>query len=519
MTYFYSDFKTDKCILKVKFNEDSEEIIVDNTNIDTVYDKMTYATFGVNDKEITDTKYRNARVLNKDKFDIKLGLSRSQIKYLDQLIIAKLISHQYFTLTKEKLNIYKTGDFFNEHRDTPEKNLLATLVVCLPFEFSGGDFGIVDDVVNLSKNSTSLQFIIFYPEMRHKVFEVTKGYRVTATYAIRAIPRDFYLGPDSTSFPIKYFDFKREGVHDASDLTELSLKKHCAKHNYKFKVSKDYEFDSPYSSDFESNPKTINTTSINTLSLIDDPIPDGLELGYFCENFYTNTDTQNLKGNDYKFYEMCVKKGLKVDMVRITISMIDKEFIHVHDGNEYNRFLEYTSRRNIDGFCGLGKDLRKENFQCNNCKQNTFYIVKYPSNPDMLMCPKCFTKDKSFEPPEIYSKYFILNTNNMPKKFMGLYNSDSDIEDIVEIDEGSPEELCPIINVHMWLNTFQSDYFHLISRGRAFYGNTPCSKYYSYGLYALIISKELSNPDDKFLGPLEYKCKYYGWCTKQLFSQ
>ena len=42
--------------------------------------------------------------------------------------------------TLEKLNVYREGDFFKQHVDTPHvgPEMFGSLVVCLPVEHSGG---------------------------------------------------------------------------------------------------------------------------------------------------------------------------------------------------------------------------------------------------------------------------------------------------------------------------------------------------------------------------------------------
>lgn len=84
--------------------------------------------------------------------------------------------------------IYMPGQFFKGHQDSEkEDGMLATLVVLLPSEFSGGE--LVIDQHGDQKTfrappdaNKKLTFIAFYSDCHHEVKMVTDGYRVALTY-------------------------------------------------------------------------------------------------------------------------------------------------------------------------------------------------------------------------------------------------------------------------------------------------------------------------------------------------
>lgn len=79
-----------------------------------------------------------------------------------------------------KINIYQRGDFFKAHRDSPAKNLIATIVVRI--EGEKGVFKV--DSSEWEENYTEdLDFCIFFTDVLHEVTPVNK-YRETLTFTV-----------------------------------------------------------------------------------------------------------------------------------------------------------------------------------------------------------------------------------------------------------------------------------------------------------------------------------------------
>jgi len=94
------------------------------------------------------------------------------------------------------LNIYAAGGHFAPHKDTPRgSDMLGTLVVCLPSQFSNGAFvvkhhGIFQTydwarAIREQAEPARIHWAAFFGDVDHQIEEVWGGLRVTLTYLIR----------------------------------------------------------------------------------------------------------------------------------------------------------------------------------------------------------------------------------------------------------------------------------------------------------------------------------------------
>ncbi len=94
------------------------------------------------------------------------------------------------------LNVYATGGHFVPHKDTPRGgDMLGTLVVCLPSQFSNGAFvvkhhGIFQTydwgrAIREQAEPTRIHWAAFFGDVDHQIERVWGGLRVTLTYLIR----------------------------------------------------------------------------------------------------------------------------------------------------------------------------------------------------------------------------------------------------------------------------------------------------------------------------------------------
>src|SRR5262245_4302066 len=104
------------------------------------------------------------------------------------------------------LNIYATGGHFVPHKDTPRGgDMLGTLVVCLPSQFSNGalvvkhmgvfhtfDWG---EAIRQQAELTRLHWAAFFGDVDHQIERVWSGLRVTVTYLLRR-------GTESAPLPV-----------------------------------------------------------------------------------------------------------------------------------------------------------------------------------------------------------------------------------------------------------------------------------------------------------------------------
>ncbi len=105
------------------------------------------ASFGKGSQTVLDPSYRSAKTIIADHFAINL---RPDAHLLDHIATLMLNSQQQASndmIVRAQLyrvNIYGPGDFFKEHKDTPQSQSghFGSLVFCLPTVFEGGAFGL-----------------------------------------------------------------------------------------------------------------------------------------------------------------------------------------------------------------------------------------------------------------------------------------------------------------------------------------------------------------------------------------
>ena len=110
----------------------------------------------------------------------------------------ELVPHIPDALTAElyNLNVYGRGGHFVPHKDTPRgSDMLGTLVVCLPSQFSNGAFvvkhhGVFQtydwgDAISEQAEPTRIHWAAFFGDVDHQIERVWGGLRVTLTYLIR----------------------------------------------------------------------------------------------------------------------------------------------------------------------------------------------------------------------------------------------------------------------------------------------------------------------------------------------
>ena len=148
------------------------------------------ASFGRKDKTVYDPSVRHVweiaancvHIANPD-WNQKLdGVLHQVCKDLNMPKGSRLSAHLH------NLLVYERGQFFAPHQDSEKfDDMIATLVVLLPSNFSGGSLKIdqhgdkrtFDAGVETRSNIT---FITFYADCYHEVTKVTAGYRVALTY-------------------------------------------------------------------------------------------------------------------------------------------------------------------------------------------------------------------------------------------------------------------------------------------------------------------------------------------------
>jgi 2OG-Fe(II) oxygenase superfamily len=180
------------------------------------------AAFGKKDKTLYDPSVRNVWEVAADRVNISAAFWEQKLNGVLKKIHKNLgmPKGSHLTAHLHNLLIYERGQFFAPHQDSEKYDgMVATLVVLLPSNFSGGSLKIDQHGdrrtfdANMSTRST-LTFIAFYADCHHEVTKVTAGYRVALTYnlVLAGMPKEL---PQSQSAALTrniktYFEGKNE---------------------------------------------------------------------------------------------------------------------------------------------------------------------------------------------------------------------------------------------------------------------------------------------------------------------
>jgi len=167
----------------------------DNTDLEKLAARAAPAPFGDGRATRYDDEIRKARQLKAanafttPRFDpVDTGILES---------VRATLAPQAGRLTAylDSVQLYTEGGHFVAHRDTPRgAQMLGTLVVCLPVPFRGGALTLLrgsqretiewDRAIAKQKHPNEVHWAAFFGDVEHAVERVTKGTRVTVTYAL-----------------------------------------------------------------------------------------------------------------------------------------------------------------------------------------------------------------------------------------------------------------------------------------------------------------------------------------------
>lgn len=156
------------------------------------------APFGDGKKTRYDRSVRDALQLNAEKGAFRVESFDPESAGILQTIQRELVPHDPNPISAElyTVNVYMYGGHFARHKDTPRgSDMLGSLVVCLPSQFSSGKLilqhrGVVQDfnwghAIQTQKNPNELHWAAFFGDVDHQIDRVWAGARVTLTYLLR----------------------------------------------------------------------------------------------------------------------------------------------------------------------------------------------------------------------------------------------------------------------------------------------------------------------------------------------
>jgi hypothetical protein len=161
-------------------------------------ERCSVAAFGMGRKTRYDRTVRDALQIKAEggAFSV-LHFDPAAAGILEQ-IRSELAPYIPDALTAElyNLNVYGRGGHFVSHKDTPRgSDMLGTLVVCLPAQFSNGAFvvkhhGVLQtydwgEAIREQTEPTRIHWAGFFGDVDHQIERVWGGLRVTLSYLIR----------------------------------------------------------------------------------------------------------------------------------------------------------------------------------------------------------------------------------------------------------------------------------------------------------------------------------------------
>ncbi|KAF9528390.1 hypothetical protein CPB83DRAFT_894426 [Crepidotus variabilis] len=144
-----------------------------NAQLEKLANTCQPATFGINQQDVLDDKYRKAGKLDATDFATQftpayLGIVNPIYEHLLKGRVTA--STMPIIVELYKLNVYGPGAFFKAHVDTLRSDkMFSSLVVVLPTVHEGGS-------LTFRRNGNE------WTDVEHEVAPVTSGYRVTLTY-------------------------------------------------------------------------------------------------------------------------------------------------------------------------------------------------------------------------------------------------------------------------------------------------------------------------------------------------
>ena len=162
------------------------------------------ATFGKGMEDVLDPNYRSALCLERDAFLSSFSLEEYGVLSTIKTLLMPESTASSVTAELYKLNVYRSGDFFRSHVDTPRSpTMFGSLVVCLPQPHTGGQLkvkapassndpdneavaavaGHTFDWGPLSgEEPLDVQWAAFYSDCFHEILPVTSGHRCALLY-------------------------------------------------------------------------------------------------------------------------------------------------------------------------------------------------------------------------------------------------------------------------------------------------------------------------------------------------
>ncbi|KAH9254618.1 hypothetical protein BASA81_007375 [Batrachochytrium salamandrivorans] len=145
------------------------------------------------------SSYYKSEVYVRRKDTSQSGTKYNQPEFLGRILHhlqKSLLPDMKFTLEPYKLMMYETGGHFKPHKDSPVKDMVATLLVALPSEHTGGVLEVREnhgqsmafDFSSKSGDKQSIQWCAFFSDCEHVLRPVESGRRVVLAYRILARP-------------------------------------------------------------------------------------------------------------------------------------------------------------------------------------------------------------------------------------------------------------------------------------------------------------------------------------------
>jgi hypothetical protein len=152
-----------------------------------------------------DEKVRYARELTMEHVNVPESINRKLALYWAEHMQPRRVRVEPY-----KLNVYGPGGHFAPHKDTPEGDLVGSIVLTLYNDSDSKLF--LGPQKECDQDEARGSWCCFYPDVVHQVPKITQGYRVTLAFKVFVDP--FAPTPNDVADIEKYWEPKREEINN-----------------------------------------------------------------------------------------------------------------------------------------------------------------------------------------------------------------------------------------------------------------------------------------------------------------
>jgi len=221
-----------------------------------------------------------------------------------------------------KLNIYKKGGFFKSHTDTPTNpDMIGTLILFLPIDYSGGDLlvrhgGNEHRYEHVYTSNDKLRAIFFYSDCVHEVLPVRLGDRVTITFNV--IADKSRIQKTNINNNDKLINAIRRSLENGDNIGIILNHKYTQAISFSNLKDNDLNLFNLLNSKFNIQIQTVLLMNHKVIDINDESLSESTDIYSASEedfkHFVNNkTSSSNIKSKKYNFFYIKGTEGIVID--------------------------------------------------------------------------------------------------------------------------------------------------------------------------------------------------------------